>query len=125
MFNEVSSKEKLQNIISIVSLVCGAAMLAFSIPDFIRIYQDECQRRILIAEQKAKNIDEITVPEHRTLRRSFLHYVFIEDITSDPCFWLNRNAADYYQVKAIKTLPNTQKTPLYRDRFIKFIKGKK
>ena len=100
-------------------------MLAFAVPDFINIHRDECLRNQLVAEQKAREVEVVTVPEHRTLRRSFLQYVFIEDISSDPEFWLNKHAAQYYQVKAIKSVPGKEKTPLFRERFIRLLNGEK
>ncbi|MBR7119067.1 MAG: hypothetical protein IKC77_02610 [Lentisphaeria bacterium] len=125
LFDGAVSNEKNKIIISLASLFCGAVMLAFAVPDFINIHRDECLRNRLVAEQRAKSVDVVTVPEHRTLRRSFMQYIFIEDISSDPEFWLNKNAALYYQVKAIKSVPGKEKTPLFRERFIKFVKGGK
>ena len=125
LFDGAVSKEKHKIILSLASLCCGAVMLAFAVPDFINIHRDECLRNQLVAEQKAREVEVVTVPEYRTLRRSFLQYVFIEDISSDPEFWLNKHAAQYYQVKAIKSVPGKEKTPLFRERFIRLLNGEK
>ena len=98
-------------------------MLLSSLPDFIKIHRDETERTHLITGQKRNHVQLVTVPEHRVLRRSFLQYVFIEDIAADPEFWLNRNAALYYGVPQIRTVPGKEAVPLYRKKFLQ-ITGK-
>ena len=123
IFYETAADSKHANEVTASAVLCAVLILGLALPDFINIHNDEMLRNKLISEQKSANIEHITVPAHRTLRRSFLHYVFIEDITPDSEFWLNRNAALYYKVKSIKTL-QTKQTPLFRERFMNFIKGK-
>ena len=112
-----------RKIISVITLATGLGTLVMAAPDFVRIYQDETSRKQLVTEQRANRADMVVVPEHRTLRRSFMQYIFIEDITVDPEFWLNVNAAQYFEVNKIRSVPSGASVPLFRDRFMKFLKS--
>lgn len=118
---DISRRKQL--LLSVFALTSGAAMLLSSLPDFVKIHRDETERTHLITGQKRNRVQLVTVPEHRVLRRSFLQYVFIEDIAADPEFWLNRNAALYYGVPQIRTVPGKEAVPLYRKKFLQ-ITGK-
>ena len=126
VFDGANYSLKQRRIVAAVTLAAGLCMLFIALPDFIKIHQDEVARMRLISAQRAEKVETVVVPEHRTLRRSFLQYIFIEDITSDTSFWLNGNAALYYQVNKIKSIPQGKSVPLFRDRFMRFfMKGGK
>ena len=114
---DISGKKRLFTASGAVA--AGILMLLCAFPDFIMIYQDEVERHKLIAEQKLAGAEVVCVPEHRVLRRSFLQYIFIEDMAADPEFWLNRNAALYFDVKKIRVIPGGRPVTPYRQIFLK------
>ena len=121
LFQGAKLSLKSRSIIAFASATCGLLMLLSSLPDFCKIYQDEQTRSRLITKQKQQGVDIVCVPEHRILRRSFLQYIFIEDITDDPDFFLNKYAALYYDVKKIKSIPGKEQVPLFRQKFLQMI----
>ena len=104
------------------AVAAGLTVMLTSLPDFSAIYHDESARTQMINQAKAAKMTDIAVPEHRILRRSFLQYVFIEDIAADPQFWLNTHAARYYEVGSIRSIPSGTEVPLYRDRAMNMLK---
>lgn len=104
------------------AVAAGLTVMLTSLPDFSAIYHDESARTQMINQAKAAKMTDIAVPEHRILRRSFLQYVFIEDIAADPQFWLNTHAARYYEVGSIRSIPSGTEVPLYRDRVMNMLK---
>lgn len=96
----------------------GFLALLWAAPDFVRIHTDDAERTRLVAAAKrlAGENAVVVVPEHRVLRRSFFQYIYMEDLSRDPAFWLNYGAARYYGVKSIAVQERGSRPSLYRDK---------
>ena len=125
VFNEAGAVVRHKEYAAVAMLSAGLILIFSVLPDFVKIHRDEVNRHNLIEAAKQRGQSEIIVPEHHVLRRSLLQYIFIEDITADPGFWLNRNAAIYYGVQKISTETSAVETPAFRNNFMKFIRMEK
>ncbi len=83
--------------------VYAAVILIPASGDFLKIHRDEAVRQELLTEFRRVGERHPVVPPHRVGRRSLLQYIWVEDITDDPEFWLNTLAAKYYGFETIRT----------------------
>lgn len=101
----------------LAALLAGTFVFAVTLPawpDSFRIHRDQVRRDRLIAEAKATGERDLVVPPHTVQRRSLLHYIFVEDLTDDSCFWLNQVAASYYGVDSIRTSEKVEVKTFWR-----------
>ena len=124
VFAEIQSEIKRKMICAAISVAAGFAVLLCSLPDFVKIHNDETERIKQVQKAAEQNTLHVKVAEHRVLRRSFFQYIFIEDFTDDPEFWLNRFAADYFKVQHISSIPRGETPGLFRDKVMRFLKLK-
>ncbi len=89
-----------KNIISSVCCLYAVLLMVSAVPDFFIIYRDNAEREQIIRIAAGR---DVTVPAHRTVRRNFLQYIWIEDYTANPDDPFNINAAKYYHLKSIRT----------------------
>ncbi len=103
---------------SVLGVISAIALLwsLSSVPDFIKIAQDQKKRDLLIAEAQKQGIKELAVPPHRVLRHHFFQYVWMEDITENKEFFTNQYAAGYYKFDSIRTLPGNSAKLFWRVR---------
>ena len=92
-------KNSLKNFIAGVAVLYAVVLMASAVPDFLTIRVDSQMRDKIIANSA---VGDVTVPAHRTVRKSFLQYIWIEDYTNDPANPFNRSAARFYNVNTIR-----------------------
>ena len=89
-----------KNGVAVICCLYAIILMVSAVPDFLAIYRDSRERESLIGKSQ---VSDVTVPAHRTVRRSFLQYIWIEDYTSQFDNPFNINAAKYYRLKSIRT----------------------
>ena len=89
-----------KNILAAICCLYAVLLMVSAIPDFLAIYRDSAERSRIIRNAQ---VQDVTVPAHRTVRRNFLQYIWIEDYTASCDNPFNINAARYYRLKSIRT----------------------
>ena len=108
MLESISGKN-LKDAIAGLAVFYALILMATAVPDFLAIREDSRNREDMISRSSDRSL---TVPAHRTVRRSFLQYIWIEDHTEDPSNPFNQGAAKFYRLDSIR-IKNAPETVLF------------
>jgi hypothetical protein len=98
-----------KNFIAGLAVLYASLLMITAVPDFLAIRSDSIARRKIINDARSR---DLCVPAHRTVRRSFLQYIWIEDHTSDRANPFNQSAAKFYRLDSIR-IENAPETVLF------------
>ncbi|MDD3885326.1 MAG: DUF6056 family protein [Victivallaceae bacterium] len=97
-----------------IAALAGLLIAVTALCDITAIRDDAKRREVEVAEAHAAGERNPVFAAHRTYRKNFFQYIYVEDISADPDFFVNRLAAQYYGFDTVRADRDVPKTGFYQ-----------